>query len=99
MSRAATPTLRNCKFISGVVRLPNVPTVVGSELGVAHHHLNRADRNPQFFGDGLGERCPDILPDLDLAGIHGDLPVFADVQPGADFFRKEAACATLVASA
>ena len=59
-----------------------------SKLSVSHHHLNLLDGNAQFFGDSLGERRADILANFNFAGINRHDTVFADVQPGADFFWK-----------
>src|SRR5579875_281159 len=41
----------------------------------------------QFLSDHLRQRRANILTNLDLAGVNGHGAVFADVQPGTEFFR------------
>ena len=42
----------------------------------------------ELLGDGLGQRGPDVLADLGLAGVDRDPAVLADVQPGADVLGR-----------
>ena len=73
--------------MSGVVRLPNVPTSNGSRPVSAMTMRIDADGDAQLLGHRLRERRADVLADLDLAGVDGDRAVLADVQPGADLLR------------
>ena len=54
------------------------------QLRVGHDQANRARRGVQLFGDDLSQRRADVLADLGLARVNGDLAVFANVQPGGD---------------
>ena len=53
----------------------------------------------KLFGDDLRERRADVLADLGLAGVDGDLAVFADVQPGGDVPGNGLAAAAAAAAA
>ena len=64
------------------------PHVEWGKLRIAHHHLDFAHGDMQFFRDALAERCPYVLPHLDLAGIDSHYAVFSKMQPGSDFFRE-----------
>ena len=56
--------------------------VVRRQVGVRHHHRDRAERQPQLVGDRLSERRADVLADLGLAGVCRDASLLVDVQPG-----------------
>ena len=61
------------------------------QLRVAHGEFDVFDWHDKFFGDCLTEGSADVLPDFNLAGIHSDSPVLADVQPRADLLRERVA--------
>ena len=83
-SRADAPARRSCVAICGVVRLPKVPASNGvSSVSPITSRID-SDRRAQLLGDVLGERRADVLAELDLAGVDGDLPLLVDVEPGAD---------------
>ena len=92
-SRAAAAARRSCGDMSGVVRLPNVPMSNGVNCVSAMTIWIDSIGDVQLLGDGLGQRGPDVLADLGLAGVDRDLAVLADVQPGADVLRARTAAA------
>jgi hypothetical protein len=59
-----------------------------SELRIAHDHAHGFERDAEFIGNTLRERCADVLPDFNFSGEGGDAAVFADVQPGGDFLGQ-----------
>jgi len=46
----AAAALRSCGAMVGVLRLPKVPASNGVRSVIAHHQMNRVDRNMQFVG-------------------------------------------------
>ncbi len=88
VSRAAAATLRSCRFIVGVVRLPNVPISNGVSCVSPITISILFDRNMKLFGNRLAQRGPDVLSHLCFPGIDGDPPVFSKVQPGPNFFGQ-----------
>jgi hypothetical protein len=51
----------------------------------------RRKGEPQFLRHHLGQRRADVLADLGLAGVDGDLAGLVDVQPGPQFLRPRPA--------
>ena len=60
-SRAAAAALRSCGAMRRRRAAAEGAHVVGREVGIRHHQLNRADRNAQFLRDRLRQRGADVL--------------------------------------
>ncbi len=60
------------------------------QVGVGHHERHAIERHAQLVGDRLRQRRPDVLTDLRLAGVAGDLSVLVDVQPRGEIARRRA---------
>jgi len=62
-------------------------SIVWCAISVGHDQPDRIQREAEFFGDSLGERCSDILTNLDFAGVDDDRSILLNVQPVADSRR------------
>ena len=79
--RAAFPRNRSSRPASGVERLPNVPCVVGAQVGVAHDQPDVAERDADGLGHDDRQAGPVVLAGVDLAGEGRDDPIATDVEP------------------
>ena len=59
---------------SGMDRLPNVPCVIGAQVGVALDEAHIGGIHRQFLRDQQPQRRLVVLPDVDLAGEGGHRP-------------------------
>ena len=64
------------------------PLVERDQVGVGHHERHAIERHAQLVGDRLRQRRADVLADLGLAGIAGDVPLLVDVHPGRHVIRR-----------
>ena len=64
------------------------PLVERDQIGIGHHERDAIERHPQLVGNRLRQRRADVLADLGLAGIAGDVPLLVDVHPCGDVVRR-----------
>jgi hypothetical protein len=60
----------------------SVDGVVGNKLCIGHDQLDAIEGDAEFLGGGHGDFGACALAAFDLAGEHGDVAVFADVEAG-----------------
>src|SRR5262249_5236697 len=58
------------------------------EAGIRHHQAYAFEKHAQFVSNGLRNRSANVLAHFGLAGETRNYPVFANVQPGSDFFKQ-----------